>query len=417
MVRGTSSDAGRRLTPRVDGNMTDEPEWVDPGPPEAMLAEVVARFTAAYGRGPESVAAAPGRVNLMGEHTDYNGGLCLPIAIPHSTWVAAAVRDDAVLGLASTQQDETIRVALADLRPGAVTGWAAYAAGVAWAARDAGMAVRGMDVMVHGSVPLGAGLSSSASLECAMALAVCDVAGVPVDDALRRRLVEVCGRAEREMAGAPTGGMDQTASLLARPGHALLLDCRDGSVEHVPWDPSGAGVELVVVDTRAAHALSDGAYGSRREECQAAAARLGVPLLRDADDAALASTSLPPVLARRARHVVSEIDRVRQAVAAIRADDLPALGGVFDRSHASLRDDFEVSCPELDAVCEAAGRAGALGARMTGGGFGGSAIVLAPRDRVGAIRAEIEDAFAGRGWPGPGFLRAEASGGAHGVRP
>lgn len=396
--------------------MLHDSEWVEPGRPGQMVGAVVERFTAAYGRVPDRVFAAPGRVNLMGEHTDYNGGLCLPIAIPHGTWAAVGARDDATLALASTQQHDTFAAALDDLRPGSATGWAAYAAGVPWAAREAGIPVRGMDVMVHGTVPLGAGLSSSASLECAIALAVCDVAGLAVDERLRRRLVEICSRAEREMAGAPTGGMDQTASLLARAGHALLLDCRDGSVEHVRWHPSRQGVELVVVDTRAAHSLSDGAYGSRRAECAEAASRLGVPQLCDATALCVSSASLPVTLARRARHVVTEIERVREAVAAIRADDLARLGEVFDRSHASLRDDFEVSCAELDVVCAAARAAGALGARMTGGGFGGSAIVLAPQDRVAAIRAGIDDAFAARGWRRPGFLRAPASAGAHPVR-
>lgn len=394
--------------------MMHDSDWVTPGRPEDMVAEVNGRFSAEYGREPDGIFAAPGRVNLMGEHTDYNGGLCLPIAIPHSTWVAVGARSDTVLALASTQQQDTIRAALDDLRPGSVSGWVAYAAGVPWAAREAGIPVRGMDIMVHGSVPLGAGLSSSASLECAIALAVCDVAGLAVDDALRHRLVEICSRAEREMAGAPTGGMDQTSSLLARSGHALLLDCRDGTVEHVPWDPAQHGGELVVVDTRAAHSLSDGAYGSRRDECERAAARLGVARLRDVTDPTL-TDELPPTLGRRARHVLSEIDRVTEAVAATRAGDLVALGDIFNRSHASLRDDFEVSCAELDVVCAAARRAGAFGARMTGGGFGGSAIVLAPADRVDEIRAEIKDAFSAQGWPRPGFLRAEASAGAHRV--
>lgn len=388
-------------------------EWVDPGRPGAMVAEVVKRFSAVYGRAPDSVVAAPGRVNLMGEHTDYNGGLCLPIAIPHSTWVAAGARSDDVLALASTQHQGTLRAALDDLRPGSVTGWTAYAAGVPWAAREAGLPVRGMDILVHGTVPLGAGLSSSASLECAIALAVCDVAGSVVDDPLRHRLVEVCIRAETEMAGAPTGGMDQTVSLLARSGHALLLDCRDGSIEHVPWDPSLLGAELVVVDTRAAHSLTDGAYGSRRDECQEVADRLGVAQLRGMTDLTLSSVAMPATSRRRARHVLSEIDRVMEAVEAIRTQDLQALGDIFNRSHASLRDDFEVSCAELDVVCDAARRAGASGARMTGGGFGGSAIVLAPRDRVDAIRAEIRDAFSDRGWRRPGFLRAGASARAH----
>ena len=284
-----------------------------------------------------------------------------------------------------------------------------------WAAREAGIAVQGMDVLIHGTVPLGAGLSSSASLECAVALAVCALAGLRLDDNLRRRLVEVCGRAEREVAGAPTGGMDQTVSLLARRGHALLLDCRDWSPEYVAWEPSRHGVELLVVDTRSAHALTDGGYGSRREECERAAQVLGLESLRDAADDPAAWALLDPRQRRRARHVVSEIERVDFAVKAIARADFTALGDVFDASHASLRDDFQVSCPELDAVCAAAGRAGALGARMTGGGFGGSAIALVPVDRVDAVRTQIRATFAANGWPRPGFLSGTPSDGAHRV--
>lgn len=391
------------------------PAWVDPGSSHLMVAEVTERFAATYGREPAAVFAAPGRVNLMGEHTDYNSGLCLPIAIPHSTYVAVGARDDGMLSLSSSQQQGVFRSRVDELHPGSVTGWAAYGAGVPWAAREAGLPVRGMDLMVHGTVPLGAGLSSSASLECAVALAMCDVAGLDLDGALKRRLVDICSRAEREMAGAPTGGMDQTASLLAISGHALLLDFRDGSVEHVPCDPASQDVELLVVDTRASHSLSDGAYGSRREECQWAASRLGASSLREVTHESVAASALPPVFQRRAHHVVSETARVTEAVDTIRAGDWAALGEVFDRSHASLRNDFEVSCPELDAACDAARRGGALGARMTGGGFGGSAIVLAPRGRVEAIRAEIEADFTAKRWTVPQFLRGQASAGAHRV--
>ena len=389
---------------------------VTPGDPLEIADDLAGHFLAVHGRDPDAVFAAPGRVNLIGEHTDYNGGLCMPIALPHATYVAAGARDDDVLTLASTQQEARFEMRLGDLRPGAVSGWAAYAAGVVWAAREAGIPVPGMDVVLAGTVPLGAGLSSSASLECAVALAACHLAGVVVDDDLRQRLVEVCGRAEREMAGAPTGGMDQTIALFAEHAHALLLDCRSGGMEQVPWDATLHGVALLVVDTRASHSLSDGGYGSRREQCEAAAATLGVTSLREADLAAV-ETLEDDVLRRRARHVVTEIARVTQAAHAMRADDFVGLGALFDASHASLRDDFEVSCAELDAVCEAAVGAGALGARMTGGGFGGSAIALVPVARTAAVEAAVARTFAARGWPAPGFLAGTASTRAHRVVP
>ena len=389
---------------------------VTPGDPLEIADDLAGHFLAVHGRDPDGVFAAPGRVNLIGEHTDYNAGLCMPIALPHATYVAVGVRDDDVLTLASTQQEDRFESRLGDLRPGAVTGWAAYAAGVVWAAREAGIAVPGMDVVLAGTVPLGAGLSSSASLECAVALAACHLAGVLVDDDLRHRLVEVCGRAEREMAGAPTGGMDQTVALFAQDAHALLLDCRDGGMQQVPWDAATHGVGLLVVDTRASHSLSDGGYGSRREQCEQAAAALGVASLREGDLAAVEALE-DEVLRRRARHVVTEIARVVEAADALRAGRFTALGAVFDASHASLRDDFEVSCAELDVVCEAAIHAGALGARMTGGGFGGSAIALVPEGRTAAVEAAIARAFAAGGWPSPGFLAGTASTRAHRVVP
>jgi galactokinase len=297
-----------------------------------------------------------------------------------------------------------------------VDGWPAYVAGVLWALAEDGVTVPGLDVVVDSRVPVGAGLSSSAALECAVGLAACAVAGVEVDDARRRRLVDACMRAETEVAGAPTGGMDQTIALFARTAHALLLDCRDWSTQQVPWDPEADGVELVVVDTRASHALVDGGYEARRDDCQAAADRLGVRLLRDVDDPERALTALDDArVRRRARHVFTEIARVGDAVQQVRDRDLTGLGRTFTASHVSLRDDFEVSCAELDTVVDTALAHGALGARMTGGGFGGSAIALVPHARVAAVEDAVDTAFRDAAWRPPGFLVASPSGGARQV--
>ncbi|MFL6166741.1 MAG: galactokinase [Ornithinibacter sp.] len=375
-----------------------------------------------FGSDPAGVWSAPGRVNLIGEHTDYNDGLVLPIALPHRTDAACSPRDDDLLRVWSVQTDELVEVSLGDVGPDAPGGWAAYVAGVLWALREAGHEVRGMDVTVDSRVPVGAGLSSSAALECSVGAAVSDLFGLGLlgDDAGRARLAAACVRAENDIAGAPTGGMDQSAALLCRAEHALLLDCRSGETEHVPFDLAGEGAAggdggaagdgtasghvLLVTDTRAEHSLNDGQYGQRRSSCEQAAAELGVGSLRDVDPAGLddaLSRLSDDVLRRRARHVVTEIARVRAAVEALRAGDLVEVGRLFDASHASLRDDYEVSCDELDVSVEAARSAGALGARMTGGGFGGSSIALVPADAVEAATREIAEAFAERGWHEP----------------
>jgi galactokinase len=372
-------------------------------------------FRRTFDADPVGVWSAPGRVNLIGEHTDYNEGLCLPIALPQRTFAAVRPRTDDVLRMVSAQSEGVVEVSLADVGPGRPSGWAAYVAGVPWALRKAGYAVTGLDVAVDGRVPLGAGLSSSAALECAVGAAVSDLSALDLlgTDEGRRILVSACIDAENSIAEAPTGGMDQSASLLASAGHALLLDCRDSRTEQVPFDLGAHGLALLVMDTRAEHALVDGQYAERRTSCEEAARELGVSSLREvpADDldATLAALS-SDVLRQRARHIVTEIARVETTVAALRRNDFRAVGELFLASHASMRDDFEISVPELDTAVAAAVAAGALGARMTGGGFGGSAIALVPTDAADAAQAAVEAAFAERGFHAPHCFVVTASG-------
>jgi galactokinase len=350
---------------------------------------------------PAVVASAPGRVNLIGEHTDYNGGLCLPLALPQRTTVSLTGRPDRRLSLSSAQEDESWEGAVED-RPG---DWAAYVAGVVSVLRDDGYDVPGFDAIIDSDVPVGAGLSSSAALECATAVAAAGLLGLELDDALRHRLMTACVRAENDYVGAPTGGMDQAVAMLGRPGHALLLDFADGGATAVPLPLDEAGLVLLVIDTRVTHALTDGSYGDRRAECAAAAHQLCIKERSEADPAAVEAL-VDPVLRRRARHVLSENARVREAVAHISATEWPALGRLLDASHASMRDDFEISCRELDLAVETACSAGALGARMTGGGFGGSAVALVPEDRVDHVRNAVTDAFSGADLREPAYLVA-----------
>ncbi|NUU18254.1 galactokinase [Cellulomonas humilata] len=394
------------------------PEWLQAWTPTEGADRAAAQFRARFEADPDGTWSAPGRVNLIGEHTDYNGGLCLPIALPHRTYVALRRRDDDTVRLVSAQEPAGMRtIELGDVAPGTVDGWAGYVVGVAWALRQAGHTVSGFDVAVDSCVPYGAGLSSSAALEASVAVALdaafaLDLAG---SDDGRATLAALCVRAENEIAGAPTGGMDQAAALRAQAGNALLLDCLDGSVRHVPFDLSAHGLALLVVDTRAEHALVDGQYAARRASCEAAAQRLGVGTLREiSDDPRGLEWALDKldddVQVRRVRHVVNEIDRVTWFVALLDAGEVGLVGTLMNQSHASLRDDYEVSCRELDLVVDTARAAGATGARMTGGGFGGSAIALVGADEVDRVAQAVADAFAAEGLGAPAFLVATASG-------
>ncbi len=372
----------------------------------AAETTVAQSFSEAFGSEPSGVWSAPGRVNLIGEHTDYNAGLCLPIALPHRTYAAVRLRADHVLRLRSLQSSEYYELELDDVRAGNPQGWGGYAAGVLWALKDAGHEVSGLDLMLDGQVPLGAGLSSSAALECSVAAAVSDLSdlGLFGDDKANATLAAICVSAENTIAQAPTGGMDQSAALRCQVGYALLLDCRDGVISQVPFDLSAHGLSLLIMDTRARHALGDGQYAQRRASCDEAARQLGPPSLREVAvgdlDVTLDRLSDDEIRART-RHVVTEIDRVSQTVALLREGRLPDVGPLFNASHLSMRDDFGISCAELDVAVEVATTHGALGARMTGGGFGGSAIALVPTDSTADVTSAVIHAFADSGFSAP----------------
>ena len=377
-----------------------------PGGEREDAVTAAALFRSWFGGAPDGVWLAPGRANLMGEHTDYNQGYVLPFALGQGVTAAAARRAGRRLVVCSRQEASAVEVDLDGLAPGRVAGWAAYPAGVAWALEAAGHRVPGACAAIDSDLPIGAGLSSSAALECAIALALTALGGLDVP---RGELVTLACRAENEFVGVPTGIMDQSASLRCRAGHALLLDCRSRQTSQVPFDPAAAGASLLLVNTRARHELTDGEYGRRRAECEEAARRLGLRSLRDLTDPADADRLADPVLRRRARHVVAENRRVLQVVALLRAaspDTYRDIGRLLARAHASLRDDFEVSWPEADAAVEAALAAGAFGARMIGGGFGGSVLALMPRPAATAVRDAVTAAFARHGWTAPEFLDA-----------
>jgi galactokinase len=353
------------------------------------------RFQQLYGRPPAGAASAPGRVNLIGEHTDYNDGFVLPIAIDRCTLAAFAPAEGRRVNLASVQQEGA--PAWFDLDENIEKGspkWANYPKGVAAGLAEKGVELVAMDILFDSDVPIGGGLSSSASLEVSSALAMLSAAGGEIDD---YQLALICQKAEHEFAGTPCGIMDQAISVMGQAGRALLLDCRDGSFRQIPFD--NPDLVVLVADTKVKHDLTDGGYAARRDQCYSAAAKLGVTMLRDADAdmVTAAATDLSDKELTRARHVVCEIDRTLKAVAAMEAGDYAAMGQLMYASHASLRDDYEVSCEELDQIVDtAAGLEGVYGARMTGGGFGGCAIILAASDRADDIATAVTEEYAAR---------------------
>ncbi|MBW0107002.1 galactokinase, partial [Pseudonocardia sp. KRD291] len=361
------------------------------------------------GRAPAGAWFAPGRVNLIGEHTDYNDGFVLPFALPHRTVVAAAPASGSRTTVSSAQEADVVEFRAAAVVPGDVPGWAGYVAGMFWALREAGHPVPEVDIVLDSDVPVGAGLSSSAALECAVGVALADLAGVVVGPS---PLAVLARRAENDFVGAPTGGMDQMASMHGRPERLVFLDTRDDTIELTPFPLAEHGLTLLVIDSRAPHAHADGRYGERRADCAAAAAALGVRALRDATPDAVAA--LPDErIRRRARHIVTENDRVRDVVALLAGGSDPrTIGPALDASHASMRDDFEITVPHVDVAAEVAREAGAHGSRMTGGGFGGCVIALCDDADVPAVRGAVEKAYADRGWSAPVTFGAAPSEGA-----
>ncbi|GAB3535360.1 galactokinase [Arthrobacter tecti] len=356
------------------------------------------QFEGRFGHPPAGVWAAPGRVNVIGEHTDYNEGFVLPFAIDRSTQVAASVRNDATVRVSSTfsRKSEQVISELDGLTAGGVEGWAAYPVGVLWALREAGQEIQGMDLLIDSQVPVGAGLSSSAAIECAVAVAANELFGLGLSGS---ELALIGQRAENEMVGAPTGVMDQSASLLGKHGHAVFLDCRSQHAELVPFPLQEEGLALLVIDTRVSHSHATGGYAARRRSCEVGADVMGVAALRDLGEGDLAEASglLDEETFRRVRHIVTENARVQETVELLRSEGPRAIGPLLDASHVSMRDDFEISCAELDLAVESSREAGALGARMTGGGFGGSAIALTPVEDIDRVRAAVMEAFAAAG--------------------
>lgn len=377
----------------------------------SSVDEVWRLYETTFAAKPQGVWAAPGRVNLIGEHTDYNEGFVLPFALAQRALVAAARKDERGWTFVSAQVGETVEVSEDALVPG-LPGWAAYLAGVVWSLQTSGYAVDGGGRMVLSSdVPLGAGLSSSAALECAAMAALCDLFDLEIEPIDRAKLAR---KAENEFVGAPTGLMDQAASTLCQADRALFLDCRTLGFELVDLSLSKAGVEAMVLDTHTPHAHVDGEYADRRRACDRAAELLGAGALRDVEDlaGALARIGSDQVLVRRVRHVVTENRRVLDAVVAARAADFASLAKLMDASHVSMRDDFEITVPTVDTAVEAARAAGALGARMTGGGFGGCIVALVPAGATDAVGSAVADAFGRRGFAAPTWFVAKPSQGA-----
>jgi galactokinase len=365
-------------------------------------------FKELYGHQAQVIAEAPGRVNLIGEHIDYSEGFVLPFAIADRTFALIATNGEGVVRIASQQRKNRIfTIDIKDVKPGSTGDWEKYVLGVLWTLDI----TTGVDILVDGHVPSGAGLSSSAALECSVAVGLNSLCQL---NKSLEELARATQKAENDYVGMPCGIMDQSVSLMAREGSALLLDCRDLSTESVPFDVASAGLELLIIDTQAHHALVDGGYAERRASCESVAAKLGISSMRhltmDALDARKSDVTETEYI--RARHAVTEIQRVKDAVAALRANDFTTLGRLINESHISLRDDYTVSCPELDVAVDASLEAGALGSRMVGGGFGGSAIALIQAEQIESVKEAIKKAYGEKGFKAPRFFTSLPSAGA-----
>jgi len=372
------------------------------------MSSIEEKFLETFGEEPDLVAAAPGRVNLIGEHIDYSEGFVLPFAIKDRTMVAARKRDDSTVRVASAQRrNKIVTVDIADVKPGLKGEWERYALGVLWS-----MGVTsGVDLMIDGHVPLGAGLSSSAALECSVATAMNHLFDMGFN---LEELARLTQKAENQYVGVPCGIMDQSVSLMATNGFALLLDCRDLSTRNIPFDVASHGLELLIIDTQAHHALTDGGYAERRASCESVAAKLHVKSMRELTITQLDSSRdlLSETEYIRARHAITEMKRVLDCVEALSSGDFVKVGQLLNQSHLSLRDDYNVSCPELNAAVEASMVAGALGSRMVGGGFGGSAIALIQASKTSETIGVVEKAFADKKFKAPRFFTSLPSQGA-----
>ncbi|MBM2622205.1 galactokinase [Actinoplanes sp. LDG1-06] len=367
-------------------------------------------FVKEFGTEPAGLWAAPGRVNLIGEHTDYNDGFVLPFALPQRTVAAVGPAPAGEWTVCSTFADEAVSFGLT--QPGEVTGWAAYVAGVVWSLHENGFEVPGARIAIDSEVPLGSGLSSSAALESSVLTALIDLGGL--DLPVERRPV-IAQRAENDYVGAPTGILDQSASIRCREGHALFLDCRSYEVEQIPFDLAAEGLAILVINSNAPHQHVDGEYGARRKSCEQAAAILGVPALRDITGAELEGALArldDEVMRRRVRHIVTEDDRVLETVQLLKAGQVREIGSLLTASHASMRDDFEITVPQVDIAVETALEVGAYGARMTGGGFGGCVLALIDADKADVVTAAVEQAYAEAGFTPPTAWTVTAGAGA-----
>jgi len=376
------------------------------------MSAIARNFEELFGRKPEVISEAPGRVNLIGEHIDYSEGFVLPFAIADRTYAAIASRTDGLVRIASHQRKERIfSIDIHDVKPGSDGDWEKYVLGVLW---SLGI-TEGLDILVDGNVPAGAGLSSSAALECSVAVALNQLFSL---NKTLQELARATQKAENDYVGVPCGIMDQSVSLMAQAGSALLLDCRDLSTESVPFNVADAGLELLIIDTQAHHALVDGGYAERRASCESVAAKLNIPSMRHLTLEVLTARreELSEIEYIRARHAVTEIARVQEAVRALRSSDFVTLGKLINESHKSLRDDYAVSCPELNVAVDASLAAGALGARMVGGGFGGSAIALIQANDIARTRDAVTKAFESHSFKKPRFFTSLPSAGASSSR-
>ena len=377
----------------------------------ASKDSVMAGFVKRFGAQPSGVWSAPGRVNLIGEHTDYNEGFVLPFSIDRRTYAALSLRTDGIARVASSFTDQVVEIPVEKISKNSVSGWSGYPLGVAWALMQAGGQPSGFDLYVESNVPVGAGLSSSAAIECSVAMALNDLWGANLD---RSALAKIGQRAENEIVGAPTGIMDQTASLFGMIDHAVFLDCRSLLAEAIPLGLQQNSLEIVVMDTKVSHRLVDGGYATRRAACEEGAKQMGVSSLRDVEikHLARAETLLQSLVFKRTRHVVTENARVLETVGLLKISGPQSIGALLYASHKSMRDDFEISIDELDCAVETAMAVGAVGARMTGGGFGGAAIALIHSSKVAELKSAVGEAFEARGFSKPDLFSVLADAGA-----